>query len=125
MWSIYVAEAEKFDKALVESWKGGMEGILIFAGLFSTSVAAFIVEGYKKLSPDSADMTVALLAQLSSQLVAISNGTNLNILPHSPANVPSRPTASMVGVNVLWFLSLTLGLICALSATMVQKWARD
>ncbi|TDL22527.1 hypothetical protein BD410DRAFT_206686 [Rickenella mellea] len=31
----------------------------------------------------------------------------------------------MVSVNILWFLSLALGLLCALSATMVQQWARN
>ncbi|KAJ7028907.1 hypothetical protein C8F04DRAFT_1289338 [Mycena alexandri] len=37
MWALYVLEAEKYDKSLVESWKSDMEGILIFAGLFSAS----------------------------------------------------------------------------------------
>ncbi|TDL18081.1 hypothetical protein BD410DRAFT_728922, partial [Rickenella mellea] len=58
LWSLYVSKAEKFDRALVESWKGDMDGILIFAGLFSASVTAFIMESYKKLSPDSGDATV-------------------------------------------------------------------
>jgi hypothetical protein len=30
MWAVYVAEAEKYDKALIESWKRDMEGMLIF-----------------------------------------------------------------------------------------------
>lgn len=30
IWSIYAKEAKKFDDALVESWKGDMDGILIF-----------------------------------------------------------------------------------------------
>jgi len=30
IWSVYVSEAEKEDKALVEGWKGDMEGLLIF-----------------------------------------------------------------------------------------------
>ncbi|TDL27703.1 hypothetical protein BD410DRAFT_325099 [Rickenella mellea] len=125
MWSIYVSEAEKFDKALVESWKGDMEGLLIFAGLFSASVTAFIIESYKKLSPDSGDAMVVLLAQISSQLVAISNGTNLSITSPPPAKTSFRPTSSAVTVNILWFLSLSLGLLCALGATMVQQWARN
>jgi hypothetical protein len=29
-WSVYVEEAENHDKALVETWKDDMEGILIF-----------------------------------------------------------------------------------------------
>jgi hypothetical protein len=27
---VYVSEADKYDKALVESWKNDMEGMLIF-----------------------------------------------------------------------------------------------
>ncbi|TDL14156.1 hypothetical protein BD410DRAFT_757353, partial [Rickenella mellea] len=122
MWSIYVAEADKFDKTLVDSWRGDMEGILIFAGLFSASLTAFIIESYKKLSRDSGDATVALLAQISSQL---SNGTNLGIPTPSPANTPFQPTPSAVIVNILWFLSLALALVCALCATMVEQWARN
>jgi hypothetical protein len=33
MWAVYVAEAERYDKALVESWKSNMEGMLIFVSL--------------------------------------------------------------------------------------------
>ncbi len=29
-WSVYVEEAESHDKALIESWKDDMEGIIIF-----------------------------------------------------------------------------------------------
>jgi hypothetical protein len=29
-WSVYVEEAESHDKALVETWKDDMEGIIIF-----------------------------------------------------------------------------------------------
>ncbi|TDL13837.1 hypothetical protein BD410DRAFT_707430, partial [Rickenella mellea] len=122
-WSFYVNEAEKFDKALVESWKADMEGIVIFAGLFSASVTAFIIEGYKTLSPDPSKMTITLLAQISSQLAAISNGTNPNLL--SPLSASFHPAASSIAVNTLWFFSLAFGLVCALGATMVQQWARN
>jgi hypothetical protein len=30
MWAVYVAEAEKYDRALIESWKSDMAGMLIF-----------------------------------------------------------------------------------------------
>ena len=33
MWSVYVGEAERYDKRLVESWKGDMDGMLIFVRL--------------------------------------------------------------------------------------------
>jgi hypothetical protein len=36
IWSIYVGEAERYDKALIESWKADMEGMLIFVSPFSS-----------------------------------------------------------------------------------------
>jgi hypothetical protein len=30
LWAVYVSEAEKYDRGLVESWKSDMEGLLIF-----------------------------------------------------------------------------------------------
>ncbi|KAJ7496602.1 hypothetical protein FB451DRAFT_1018414, partial [Mycena latifolia] len=74
-WSVYISEAEKYDKALVESWRVDMEGMLLFAGLFSASLTAFIIESYKTLTPDSDDTTAALLAQISDQLAASASGT--------------------------------------------------
>ena len=92
-------------------------------GLFSATVASFIIESYQNLSPDSSDTTNELLLQISQQLVNISNGTPLtNVLAQS--NPPFKPSASAIRVNVLWFLSLVLSLNCALSATLMQQWAR-
>lgn len=30
MWKVYVDEADRYDRALVASWKGDMNGMLIF-----------------------------------------------------------------------------------------------
>jgi hypothetical protein len=30
MWSVYVSQAERYDKALVAGWRADMKGILIF-----------------------------------------------------------------------------------------------
>ncbi|KAJ7822547.1 hypothetical protein B0H14DRAFT_1318682 [Mycena olivaceomarginata] len=58
-----------------------MEGLLIFAGLFSASLTAFIAESYKTLNRDSGDLTVQLLTQISLQLAASANGTTIQIPP--------------------------------------------
>ncbi|KAI9455573.1 hypothetical protein BJY52DRAFT_636244 [Lactarius psammicola] len=123
LWSMYLTEAEKQDKDVTESWKGDTEGILVFTGLFSATVAAFIIESYKKLSPDPSDTTNALLTQLSGQIFNISNGIPLASVT-AQRSQPFKPTASAVRVNVLWILSLVLSLTCALSATLMQQWAR-
>ncbi|KAF8190574.1 hypothetical protein K438DRAFT_2018507, partial [Mycena galopus ATCC 62051] len=122
LWTVYVSEAEKYDKSLVESWKSDMEGLLIFAGLFSASLTAFIIESYKTLTPDTGDATVQILTQISQQLAASTSGT---IAAHlAPSSHFTPPVASLV-CNILWFISLGLSLTCALIATLLQQWARD
>ncbi|KAH9957134.1 hypothetical protein BC827DRAFT_1157447 [Russula dissimulans] len=123
LFSVYLAQADKYDKEEAESWKGDTEGILVFTGLFSATVAAFIIESYKQLQPSSSDITVLLLAQISQQLAALSSGNPISIPPGLPGQA-FQPSASAVRVNTLWFLSLALSLTCALLATLMQQWAR-
>ncbi|KAJ7089395.1 hypothetical protein C8R44DRAFT_648792, partial [Mycena epipterygia] len=106
-WAVYVGEAEKYDKALVESWKSDMEGMLIFiphAGLFSASLTAFLIESYKTLNRDLGDVGVHLSSQISQQLTASANGSTFLIPPPSPFT----PSGSSLVCNALWFLSLGL-----------------
>ncbi|KAJ7758323.1 hypothetical protein B0H16DRAFT_1370531 [Mycena metata] len=121
LWAVYVSEAEKYDKGLVESWKSDMEGMLIFAGLFSASLTAFLIESYKTLIPDSGDTTILFLSQISQQLAASSNGTIITLAPL----VQFQPSSSSLVCNILWFISLGLSLTCALVATLLEQWARD
>ncbi|KAJ7233276.1 hypothetical protein B0H12DRAFT_1058767, partial [Mycena haematopus] len=120
-WSIYISEAEKYDRALVESWKSDMEGLLIFAALFSAVLTAFIIESYKSLNPDSGDLTVQFLERISQQLAASANGSTFSI----PRSASFAPLASSLICNGLWFISLGLSLACALIATFIQQWARN
>ncbi|KZP07640.1 hypothetical protein FIBSPDRAFT_803809 [Athelia psychrophila] len=125
VWSIYVNEATKVDGTLVESWKGDMDGILIFSGLFSAVVTAFITVGYGTLQPDATATTTAILVQISQQLASISNGTG-EVLPYNSAESASfTPSGTSLSLNAFWFLSLILSLTCALMATLVQQWARQ
>jgi Family of unknown function (DUF6535) len=139
LWAIVLKEGEKYDKTLAESWKGDMDGILFFVrpsipsfpcssieeplqtGLFSATVAAFIIEGYKYLSRNSNDTTNQLLVQISQQLSASATGSS----PPPPFSLPPfNVSAAMLRVNILWFLSLVLSVACALTATLVQQWTR-
>jgi hypothetical protein len=87
-------------------------------GLFSATVGAFIIEFYKKLSPDSGNQTVALLGQISQQLANSPNSSYSNTANQSSLS------ASMVWVNAMWLISLVLSLTSALIATLLQQWAR-
>ncbi|KAH8987104.1 hypothetical protein EDB86DRAFT_2951931 [Lactarius hatsudake] len=117
LWSMYLTEAKKEDGQITKKWTEDTSGVLVFTGLFSAIVAAFIMESYKKLSPDSGDQTVALL----TQLVNFSAGVPIVVQKSPP---PFKAPASIVRVNVMWFLSLILSLSCALLATLMQQWAR-
>ncbi|KAJ7879838.1 hypothetical protein B0H13DRAFT_1580267, partial [Mycena leptocephala] len=119
-WSVYVSKTEKHDKALVEGWRSDMEGLLIFAGLFSAILTAFLIESYKTLSPDQGAITIAILAQISLQLQGGSNVSAVDVTPLMAV----RPTSAALVCNTLWFLSLGFSLACALIATLVEQWSR-
>ncbi|VDC06377.1 unnamed protein product [Peniophora sp. CBMAI 1063] len=120
LWDTYLDAVESEDKASIESWNGSTTGILTFTGLFAATTAAFIIESYKTLQPDTGAQTIALL----SQLVSATNNTPVvptNELPSEPFQTPQ----TAVIVNALWFLSLVISLVCALLATLIQEWTRD
>ncbi|KAJ7096163.1 hypothetical protein C8R44DRAFT_379908 [Mycena epipterygia] len=121
LWAVYISEAEKYDKALVEGWKSDMDALLIFAGLFSASLTAFIIESYKTLIPDQGAMTIVLLTQILRQLEPRLNASSVE----GVTSTPFVPSASSLACNTLWFLSLGLSLSCALIATLVEQWSRD
>ncbi|KAH9172721.1 hypothetical protein EDB89DRAFT_2069393 [Lactarius sanguifluus] len=105
MWSGYMEEADKHDTRVSDAWKDDANGVLVFTGLFSATVATFILESYKKLSPDSGDETVYLLGQISKQLTGFL--AKRYIYPTDAfTNIFSRPIAS------------------ALVAILIQQWAR-
>ncbi|KAF8476393.1 hypothetical protein DFH94DRAFT_654198, partial [Russula ochroleuca] len=107
IWDMYLDEVKEDDKRISDAWKEDSNGILVFTGLFSATVGAFIIEFYKQLS-NSGNQTVIPLA----------NG-NFSII----ANPPS-PSASMIWANAMWLISLVLSLTSALIATLLQQWAR-
>jgi len=137
MWTEYMKEAENYDNRDAEAWKGDSDGILVFVrptlpvplfitmttwktGLFSATVGAFIIEFYKKLSPDSGNQTVDLLCQMSQQLPNFTTGT----CTPPQAGQSFSPGAAIIWVNCMWMMSLILSLTSALFATLVQQWAR-
>ncbi|CAK5263483.1 unnamed protein product [Mycena citricolor] len=130
LWSAYISEAQSYDQGLIDGWRSEMDGLLIFAGLFSGVVTTFIIDSYKTLNPDSGgqtvellSQTVTLLGQISQQLANMNNGTAVqDALP--PATAFSPPTSSLV-CNALWFTSLALSLSSALVATLVKQWAQE
>ncbi|KAF8272631.1 hypothetical protein EI94DRAFT_1853840 [Lactarius quietus] len=125
-WSVYVQEAESHDKALIETWKDDMEGIIIFAGLYSASLTAFLQQSFPNLTPNYVQQSAYYSQQsvISAQLATSGSPLPATIsLP--PPLADFRPASSDVRVNVFWFMSLVFSLTAALAATIVQQWVRD
>ncbi|KZV62199.1 hypothetical protein PENSPDRAFT_591754, partial [Peniophora sp. CONT] len=121
-WSTYLKDAEEEDKYLPKSWEANTGSVLTFTGLFAATVAAFIIESYRSLSPDSGDQTVALLTQLLA--VTANASASIDSTRLADASAFKAPPTAIV-VNVLWFSSLLIALVCALLSTLIQEWSRD
>ncbi|KAI9439625.1 hypothetical protein H4582DRAFT_1812567, partial [Lactarius indigo] len=120
---MYITHAQNLDEENVENWKAVADRILIFAGLFSATLAIFIAISYPNLQQDPNIITQSLLSQISQQL---SNAAPNGVSGNSSTSIPSSyiPPGSVVFINSVWFLSLVLSLMSALLATFLQQWAR-
>ncbi|TDL24449.1 hypothetical protein BD410DRAFT_89336 [Rickenella mellea] len=115
IWKTYITEAVEFDKSVVDSWNEDLDVLLIFAGLFSAVLTAFIIESRKDLQEDYQKTSAALLRTLATNAV---NGT------HSTLPQAFRPAGTALWVNALWFSSLGFSLIGALAAMLGKQWVR-
>ncbi|KAK7017076.1 hypothetical protein VNI00_018706 [Paramarasmius palmivorus] len=112
-FEVLLSVVGKFDEELVKGWRDDIDTLLVFAGLFSAVVTAFLIESYQKLEQDPADETVALLKQL------VSSQHNASYIP------PFQPDASTIRINCLWLLSLIFSLTSALFGLLCKQWVRE
>ncbi|KAH9012449.1 hypothetical protein EDB84DRAFT_960623 [Lactarius hengduanensis] len=136
LWSLHKKEAKRHDEARIQSRKDDMDGVLIFAGLFSAALVSFITDKVHDLQVDPTQQmvyyqqqNVAQLAQISNQIssIALAIAPQAPVIPSipTPSYPPFIPTSSDVRVNTFWFMSLVFSLSAALLATLVQQWVRD
>ncbi|KAJ7909957.1 hypothetical protein B0H13DRAFT_2488991, partial [Mycena leptocephala] len=115
IWKLYMLHAKIFDDKLADKFNSDLDPLLIFAGLFSAILTAFLIEIRKGLQEDLQSTTNTLL------MVLIENQRNVT---HS--QIPSAhtfvPTLSSRWVNGLWFSSLMFSLISALAASLAKGW---
>ncbi|KAK7030308.1 hypothetical protein VNI00_014230 [Paramarasmius palmivorus] len=108
-------EVKKYDDGMVVGWKEDIDTLLVFAGLFSAIVTAFLIESYQWLQEDPEDATVVILTQIFHQLNASS----------IPKPEPFTPDASSIRINCFWFLSLIFSLTSALFGLLCKQWLRE
>ncbi|KDR71743.1 hypothetical protein GALMADRAFT_143541 [Galerina marginata CBS 339.88] len=122
-WNVLLKPLLEKDKIKCNGWKEEVQNLLIFAGLFSAVVTAFVVESYKSLRQDPNDAIVGLLSHIASRL----DNLQLNETA-APLSFPSSsftPTPSSIRVNIFWFLSLILSLTTVLVGIVSLQWLRE
>ncbi|KAF9650923.1 hypothetical protein BDM02DRAFT_1219843 [Thelephora ganbajun] len=125
-WSTCAKTVQKYDENIVRNWKEEIDTLLVFAGLFSAIVTAFIIESYRWLSQNPQDTAVELLAEISAKL----NGNTPTKRFEEPLtlaanNVPFSAPLSAVVINSLWFVSLVVALSSAFIGILVKQWLRE
>ncbi|CEL61547.1 hypothetical protein RSOLAG1IB_10110 [Rhizoctonia solani AG-1 IB] len=127
VWKAYVKESDRSDTEMVDGWNKSLDVILVFAALFSAISTAFLIESSKKLQQDPADVTAQTLLTISHTLSAIANGTRPLVLePLAGGNTEEfTPSRTMVAINTLWYLSLSLSVATSLLAMLAKDWCHS
>ncbi|TFK36508.1 hypothetical protein BDQ12DRAFT_242723 [Crucibulum laeve] len=127
-WKTCHELVSNFDRDMCDAWTDEIEKLLIFAGLFSAAVTAFVVDSYKNLqeAPDAQDIMVQLLTRITAQLDIINGYNTTAVVASWPLTFTNNiPTGSVVRINIFWFLSLVLSLATVLIGTLCLQWLRE
>ncbi|KDR66586.1 hypothetical protein GALMADRAFT_26637, partial [Galerina marginata CBS 339.88] len=120
-WSVLLKPRMEEDKIRCEAWKEEVNNLLIFAGLFSAVVTAFVIESYKTLQPDPNSAVVDLLSRIATRL----DDPPLNEVSPITSAASFSPPPSSIRINILWFLSLILSLTTVLVGIITLQWLRE
>ncbi|KAJ3533832.1 hypothetical protein NM688_g7229 [Phlebia brevispora] len=127
-WAGIAKTIRDVDEDTIEDYKEDIDTLLVFTGLFSAVLTAFVVESYQQLSPDPMAPVVKLLEHIAGQTqnyTITSNTINSTFSPTAEIEAAFEPPLSAVRVNQLWFASLAITLITASFAMLVKQWLRE
>ncbi|KAH9055209.1 hypothetical protein EDB87DRAFT_1347383 [Lactarius vividus] len=114
---MYLTEAKKEDGQITKKWTEDTNGVLVFTGLFRPLSRPLSWKATRNCLP----IRVIRQSSCSPSSSTFSAGVPIVVQNNPP---PFKAPASIIRVNVMWFLSLILSLSCALLATLMQQWAR-
>ncbi|KAG6907344.1 hypothetical protein DXG01_009266 [Tephrocybe rancida] len=122
VWNVYLDEAEMYDTEMIQGFRNIIDGVLVFAALFSAIVTTFITQTSQALQPDNAQITVSLLLENNLLLRAAGNITTMNTVPRGLSPEAVTHTTIDTWVNGLFFSSLALSLSSALLTVLAKQW---
>ncbi|PPQ97810.1 hypothetical protein CVT26_012902 [Gymnopilus dilepis] len=124
-WETLLDSLLEQDRTQCDAWNDEVQNLLIFAGLFSAVLTAFVIESYKALQPDPNDQIITLLAQISANTQG-PPGNLSQALPSRPALADAfTPSESSIRINAFWFTSLVLSITTALIGIVSLQWIRE
>ncbi|KAF8915758.1 hypothetical protein CPB85DRAFT_1217328, partial [Mucidula mucida] len=124
VWRMCLDEFQIFDSDLAEDARDTVDVLLVFAGLFSAVVTAFLIQTADKLEPDYVQLSSSILYEILVVQRAFVNGSAVDLDPvvSSPNALDFSPPHSQLWINGLWYTSLSLSLITALVAVLAKQW---
>ncbi|KAH9831700.1 uncharacterized protein C8Q71DRAFT_815794, partial [Rhodofomes roseus] len=118
-WPVLAKEVWTYEKERIERWRNEISTLLVFAGLFSAVLTAFVGLYYAVLLPPP-DFNTVILERISAQLGNTSS--NPAVAPSSSSSpFPPAPPAPR-WIATLWFASLVFSLGVASVALAVNQW---
>ncbi|KAG8916368.1 hypothetical protein FRC02_004016 [Tulasnella sp. 418] len=115
-WNAYNKEADKEDSELIKSLEDDLNTLLIFAGLFSATNTAFIIESYRDLKQDQSELTNNLLRNMMRTMHQSSFKEADLLLDYG------GPSGRAIVVNLFFFASLCCSLFTAFGAVIAKQW---
>ncbi|KAI0337601.1 hypothetical protein BDW22DRAFT_1339437 [Trametopsis cervina] len=102
-WAVIERGVHEFDKQEIDGYKEDVDTLLVFAGLFSAVLTAFVNVSYGQLQNDTSGASLASLNQISLQTAGyVFEGGFLNTTAPAAAPTPAfQPTDNAIRLNVL------------------------
>ncbi|KAG6862756.1 hypothetical protein C0993_001642, partial [Termitomyces sp. T159_Od127] len=123
VWNVYLDEAESYDMDMVQGFRNNIDGLLVFASLFSAVVTTFVAQTSQSLQPDNGQIMASLLYENNQLMRAAGNGISVDTIPKAVLVPGSRTHSSTdLWVNGFFFTSLALSLSTALLTVLAKQW---
>ncbi|PSS06613.1 hypothetical protein PHLCEN_2v3569 [Hermanssonia centrifuga] len=126
-WSAIEDYAWKNDEQSMKVFSEDIDTLLVFAGLFSAVLTAFVVPAFAMLQQDNVQVSADILARISAKLDSFQITPSFinSTASHDPSPSPFTVSTSARWINILWFLSLLFSLSSALFGILAKQWIRE
>ncbi|THG92986.1 hypothetical protein EW026_g8113 [Hermanssonia centrifuga] len=122
-WAKMSQKVREVEEGMIKDYKEDIDTLLVFAGLFSAVMTAFIIESYKTLQEDP---SLQVLKQIATQTSGYTqHNAFLNATTQQAASPPFEPQLTDIRINALWFASLIFSLVTASLGMLVKQWLRE